>query len=86
MGWGGVRKKLICFGSGWEWVGFLPSPPTLFVTACLSTSHFFVVPREREGPQEEECTKKNVEISLQIDEHVYEMLRQLFTIVDLGFT
>jgi len=24
MGWGGVRKKLICFGSGWEWVGFLP--------------------------------------------------------------
>jgi len=24
MGWGGVRKKYICFGSGWEWVGFLP--------------------------------------------------------------
>ena len=23
MGWGGVRKKHICFGSGWEWVGFL---------------------------------------------------------------
>ena len=24
MGWDGVRKKFICFGSGWEWVGFLP--------------------------------------------------------------
>ena len=24
MGWGGVRKKHICFGLGWEWIGFLP--------------------------------------------------------------